>query len=719
MPFMVAFTALPCPVGVRAFVVALPLLAGLGSYAFLRAERASRAASTVAGAGLAGLMAGTLLTSTVAFSGFMAMAPWMLMAISRVFSASHWGTRLGWSVAAALAWGQVAAAHISNGLVMGSGLLTMFVIYKAYSGWRERRLRLRTVIAMLLALSSFFVLANLAYLLPRVLLLERSSIGLGYEELKKLGDELQDKESRPSRIKNATEPAWILRLGTSPGAHIAAAALALSFAALLSRRHRGTYLVLLLFSLLFYLLGLRIVAKALQPLIGDTFLGTFYSHAPSRFVYAPLLALPLMAGIGLQAWLDEKTWRRRIVLALPGIALWWAAPLMAGALPERMIILLIGGIASIVVLAAVHVRPVLSFLVPLIVAIEVATNGLVGQTGRFHPVANGLPPPNVVALNNLKEPEMDPALLMRPPANVRSADPPLDERWLGAKASDDRTVPKGVPHKIIFKIEEVQGYNPVQLMRYWSYWRSLPTRVSQTIRATVATEVPPPSTLNLFQVGWVERVIGGELPEHLRNEVLVAKNDFWLIRIRDVPSKATAFSAWEIVGSAEDARRAVTRSTFDPAETLVLEDDPGVPEAASAGRDHVVFDWVDPSRARIEVDLAVPSVILVRIPYDVMWTATIDGEEAAVFPADYVMQGLSVDAGAHTIELAYRDPWVMRGLLGSGIFLGLVGIAAVVIRSRSATRRSRIGRVRSVAGRVGPPPPDGDDGEAEGKVEPR
>ena len=75
-------------------------------------------------------------------------------------------------------------------------------------------------------------------------------------------------------------------------------------------------------------------------------------------------------------------------------------------------------------------------------------------------------------------------------------------------------------------------------------------------------------------------------------------------------------------------------------------------------------------------------VVLVRQTYDPDWHAKVDGHSVRVLPADYVDQGIPVPPGHHVISLTYDDPWVGRGLIGSGVALALLVGAAVGLRQR-------------------------------------
>jgi uncharacterized membrane protein YfhO len=82
------------------------------------------------------------------------------------------------------------------------------------------------------------------------------------------------------------------------------------------------------------------------------------------------------------------------------------------------------------------------------------------------------------------------------------------------------------------------------------------------------------------------------------------------------------------------------------------------------------------------VQTPVPAVVVVRNAYDPNWHAEVDGHPVRVLPADSIDQGIPVPAGRHTITLAYDDPWVGRGLIGSGVALALLFGGALALKRR-------------------------------------
>src|SRR2546430_1378376 len=78
-------------------------------------EGLSRPAAATAGLVLALLMSGSALAIELPFAGTLAWTALMLGCAARCLRAGGWPGRLAWLAPAAGCWGQVAAAHLSDG----------------------------------------------------------------------------------------------------------------------------------------------------------------------------------------------------------------------------------------------------------------------------------------------------------------------------------------------------------------------------------------------------------------------------------------------------------------------------------------------------------------------------------------------------------------------------------------------------------------------------
>ena len=233
-PAMLLSWALPCGEGLRAFIVLQPLLAGLGLYAFLRMEGLRRAAATAGGLSIAVAIAASLIGISLPFSGTLAWTPFVLIGASGCLRATRWSRRIAWAALGALAWGQVASAHMSHGLMMCTGLTAAYVAAKSIHDVRARSVTWWRAAAIGVGFLALFPLANLAILVPRLALIERSSLHAGYAALRGTQPPITGTDL-PLDITGVFA-GWPFALATTPGAYVGAAILLMTPAALRDRR---------------------------------------------------------------------------------------------------------------------------------------------------------------------------------------------------------------------------------------------------------------------------------------------------------------------------------------------------------------------------------------------------------------------------------------------------------------------------------------------------
>jgi hypothetical protein len=245
---------------------------------------------------------------------------------------------------------------------------------------------------------------------------------------------------------------------------------------------------------------------------------------------------------------------------------------------------------------------------------------------------------------------------------------------------------------MLFGLEDVQGYNPVQLERYWTYVRAT-SGGPLAYNASFYRRQPSPATLNLLQVRSVVSPAGGG-PEGWYS---VARDGQWVVyRTRDESLLSTVLTDVRVVDGPEASLRAVTAPDFDPLRTIVLEAGSTLFSSGIPHRRGVVGVRYRERTAQSEimtVEAPEPAIVLVRIPYARNWHATVDGSPAHIFPSDHFLMGVPVQAGSHTISLTYDDPWIGYGLLGS-----LLAVLALLVSALLAWRAGAArGRVREEA----------------------
>src|SRR5687768_9645377 len=234
---MLLYSTMECDAAIRWFVVAQPLIGGLGLYAFLRSEGLARPPATLGGLAMALGLIQAKIALALPFSATLAWTTVLLFVASRLMHARSWSGRLAWVTLTAVVWGQVASAHFSNGQLIGTSALVVYLLVTTLRQIRTRHLRWATAGAIGGLLVSSLVVINLAVLLPRVEYLPRTTLSAGYPRLVQLNRAASAGEN-PDREGRAMPVAWPLKFTTAPGAFFGATVLVLAFAALWSRRRR-------------------------------------------------------------------------------------------------------------------------------------------------------------------------------------------------------------------------------------------------------------------------------------------------------------------------------------------------------------------------------------------------------------------------------------------------------------------------------------------------
>jgi hypothetical protein len=159
---------------------------------------------------------------------------------------------------------------------------------------------------------------------------------------------------------------------------------------------------------------------------------------------------------------------------------------------------------------------------------------------------------------------------------------------------------------------------------------------------------------------------------------VVNDGDWQLLRFADSPSLVSVLGTWRVAATSQNALEDVTAPGFDPERSAVIEGIESSSTVSSGSAGSAIIESNSPSGMTLTVHSSVPAAVLIRNAYDVNWRATVDDTPAEVHPGDYIDQAIMVPAGDHTIRLQYVDPGVRAGLIGSGITLLCLFIAAGV-----------------------------------------
>jgi len=168
---------------------------------------------------------------------------------------------------------------------------------------------------------------------------------------------------------------------------------------------------------------------------------------------------------------------------------------------------------------------------------------------------------------------------------------------------------------------------------------------------------------------------------------------FAIIEFTGALPRARLFHHWEVTTNEAQTLARLGAADFDPAETVLVNDSTGPsPNGTNAPAGEAVITPSKTShRVEVRANATIPSVLLLTDRFDPAWQVTIDGRPAPMLRCNYVMRGVSVPAGQHTVEFTYHPKmigfWLMAGCDVTGLcLLVFIGVAGRSTRFRSASK---------------------------------
>jgi hypothetical protein len=610
----------------------------------------------------------------------------LLVAASGYRRAERWSGRLGWLALGSFSWMQVAAAHMSHGLVIATAFATVYLVGAAVADTRAGIVAAQAATIRVALFVLVLPLAALPIRVPHVDFLGESSLRGGYGAL---GDTGQSEVGDPLG-SNGVWAAWPLGFAAAPGAYAGAAALACALLAARARRFRTLVVAIGGLALAGYALTSPLLVGSgwFRSLVLEIPFGDVYLHNPGRLRYVAVLALPVLAAAGLQGLVERPLSPRAAMTWLGAGAFSFVGwPLLAGGSVVRFAMVAAVLLASGPLLYGVGTRRwrwASSSALVGVLTVELLASAVYAQSYEGGTIFTGLETgdhPSLVP-QVLRYPTLDEATYLAPTAIVEHirAEPGRYATWAPPAAYFEKGYlwmkspadwPALAPSRgTLFEVPDALGYNPVQLPRYWRYIRAT-NELSVFYNASVLN-VPSVEDVRLLGLRYLVVPTGLEPP--VAGTVVEEADGYSLWELADPQPLATTSGAE--VRDVTDVRQAlalVGAPGFDPSMETIVEWSIEVTPPVNLRPTEGTLELVSPTELRIRLDRPAAGVLTIRNAYDAGWRATVDGRPADTLPVDAFLQGVSLPSDASEVVLTYHDDAVMLGLaLGAAIWAVLL-----------------------------------------------
>ena len=702
LPVMILFAILPLSAAASSLVFVQLLMAGLFTYALARTLRINVAGSMLAAVAYefnSFIYWRNLCCSP--YASVMAWLPLTILGAELAIRSSRWLDRGLWWGISGLALGQILAAWPGQGSYYALLALGGYVAYRtlAFPPDNIHGIRGRILWSPLhgTALLVFGFGLAAAGLLPR----------LEYQTLSNLAEGYTNLEGVRSAWGGSTVKDWARLLGPGliyPGSTILALALV---APLITRgRNAVPYFVgLLLFTLVLAGQSVTPLHSALYYLLPG--FEEIHPHGPGRIKVVLYLAFALLAGATL-SYLGERNRSTRAPAFLPVLASLLLVtflripPEVGAAFSVVSLLAVMVAIACVAVYALSPVRrQVAALLLVLAVFVDLFAAGRATVAERA--TAEAGKQLVKIDLTQYYEPTGAARFLRSETGDELARYFAFGPYLRGEKRSfqyNNRFTEKdtmallasnlGTP----MELQSIQGYNAVQLARYYEFMKALNGKSQGYHNTDVYPKGLDSNLLDLLNARYVIVPAATEPDQNVLRELKDAHPTVYSDdRVEVLENRDALPRAW-IVHSANrvargEALKLLSSGAVDPRRTALLEaptPDLARPEDPAADRAGVTAYEAD--RIRLETATGAAGLLVLSEVYYPAWKAYVDDRPVPLYVADHVLRAVPVPAGEHTVELRYES-WSLRVGLAVSLIAYLTLIALAVAEARRRRKRAQ------------------------------
>ncbi|CAN5758368.1 hypothetical protein BH24CHL4_BH24CHL4_01460 [soil metagenome] len=689
VPAMVLFTALPVTVAVSAYLIFHLLLAGLGAYALARVLGIGPVGALTAG--IAYELSGPVFSRAVCCPAQVQVVSWvpiLLVGLEMAVNRESWASRLRWMALAGFAMSQVMASWLGQGSYYVALLGGGYLVYRGLldPGDRSRGWRQRVLVTGVTGIGAAAISAGLAAagLLPR----------LKYNGLSNLAGGVYKEDHATSAVSGGWQAGGTL-FGevTSDPYYPGSVVIALVAVSLVLTRGRRAAPFFTVVMLACFVLAANVqtplhsLAFAILPRFED-----LHRHWPERVAMVGFIAVALLAGAAVDA-LPGWAGRRKQLLGIAMIPIGIASTFVIGLRYVGDVLpgVVLGGVAivcgALVLVGLPRARSALPLIPAALVALLfldlLAANARMignGPYGGYHEVdlQRYLQPSNgAQVLVGLGGADQIRYFGFDPRLQQHAGGWPVLYRY---QFGNERTRALAVNNRAtLHGIQDVQGYNPVQLQSYVDFIRILNGEPQDYHDANILAGGLDSPLLDVLNARYmlVPSPLTIELDTTLTglSETYPTVFDDGLTRILERPSAMPR--AWivhdAVQAAGTEAMELLAGGTINPRTTVLIDGAiPPMQAGPATGESAVVMSY-DPERISIQTDSATPGMLVLSEVAYPAWKATVDGVPVAVSTAYGLIRATPLPAGTHVVEFTFDSQTEQRGLAITLATLVLLG----------------------------------------------
>jgi hypothetical protein len=155
--------------------------------------------------------------------------------------------------------------------------------------------------------------------------------------------------------------------------------------------------------------------------------------------------------------------------------------------------------------------------------------------------------------------------------------------------------------------------------------------------------------------------------------------------------RAKLYSNWQIDTNDQEVLTRLASPAFNPAQSVLVSG--GIQPAAimadaNQNAGSVNFTSYSPKDIVLSSDAPSPTVMLLNDHFDPNWTVWVDGERKELLRCNFIMRGVYLPSGSHTVEFRFQQFFGLLYVSLSAAGAGILILIAIIISNRLNTMKS-------------------------------
>jgi hypothetical protein len=230
-----------------------------------------------------------------------------------------------------------------------------------------------------------------------------------------------------------------------------------------------------------------------------------------------------------------------------------------------------------------------------------------------------------------------------------------------------------------FELEDIQGYNPIQLQRYVEYIDALNGHHQEYHERDLFPAGLTSPLLDLLNLRYL--LVPADAPQRadlapLLEELPTVYTD---AHVRILENRKALPRVWLVHDAQQvapgEALPLLAAGTVDPRQTALLETAlPELSVPADPAAETAIVVAHEPDRVELRVTTQAPALLVLSEVWDPGWRATVSGVPTPVLVANHALRALLIPPGEHPVVLTYDPP-----LLRLGLAITLLTVLAIIV----------------------------------------